>query len=290
LAPTLAAYVGEAVTIRYDPHDLGEVRVFHENRFRCRAISFEHAGEPVTLKDVQAARALRRRELRGQINERIRPATEYLAPADSVPTPAAISRPEDAKIFAALRRSRTLLYTPTIGLSPIALSRRLQSALDNAGDRMNMDRRGRVIIDIELIIVDEIERLSASALEALRDLFDRSEVGLILVGMPGMEKRMARYPQLYSRVGFAHHYRSLQGDELSFVLARHWRKLGLSLDTADFSDTQAVASIARITGGNFRLLHRLFVQIERVLKLNGLTFVTDEVVNAARSTLVIGAT
>jgi DNA transposition AAA+ family ATPase len=194
----------------------------------------------------------------------------------------------DAKIFAALGKSRTLFYTPTIGLSAIALRGRLKRALDDAGDRLNMNRRGRVIIDIELIIVDEIERLSASALEALRDLFDRGEVGLILVGMPGMEKRMARYPQLYSRVGFAHHYRPLQGDELSFVLARHWRKLGLSLDAVDFSDTQAVASIARITGGNFRLLHRLFVQIERILKINGLTFITDEVVNAARSTLVIG--
>jgi hypothetical protein len=49
-------------------------------------------------------------------------------------------------------------------------------------------------------------------------------------------------------------------------------------------------SIARITGGNFRLLHRLFVQIERILKINDLTFITDEVVNAARSTLVIGTT
>lgn len=112
----------------------------------------------------------------------------------------------------------------------------------------------------------------------------------MLVGMPGMEKRMARYPQLYSRVGFAHHYRPLQGDELSFVLTRHWRKLRLNLDIADFSDTQAIASIARITGGNIRLLHRLFVRIERVLKINGLTVITDEVVNAARSVLVIGAT
>ena len=93
LAPTLAAYVGEAVTIRYDSRDLGEVRVFHENRFLCRAISLEHAGEPVTLKDIQAARALRRRELRGQINERIHPATEYGAPANPVAPPAAIPRP-----------------------------------------------------------------------------------------------------------------------------------------------------------------------------------------------------
>jgi hypothetical protein len=60
----------------------------------------------------------------------------------------------------------------------------------------------------------------------------------------------------------------MPGDELSFVLTRHWRKLGLNLDEADFADTQAIASIARITGGNSRLLHRLFVQIERIMKIN----------------------
>jgi DNA transposition AAA+ family ATPase len=141
---------------------------------------------------------------------------------------------------------------------------------------------------VEMLIFDEAERLSVTALEFIRDLFDRTGVGIILIGMPGMEKRLSRYPQLYSRVGFAHHYRNLQGDELSFVLTRHWRKLGLTLDEADFTDTQAIASIARITGGNFRLLHRLFVQIERILKINGLSVVTDDVVEAARSTLVIG--
>ncbi len=67
--------------------------MFHQNRFLCRAISLEHAGEPVTLKDIQTARVLRRRELRGQINERIRPVAEYLAPVDPVVTPAVIPRP-----------------------------------------------------------------------------------------------------------------------------------------------------------------------------------------------------
>ena len=45
------------------------------------------------------------------------------------------------------------------------------------------------------------------------------------------------------------------------MLTRHWRRLGLALDDADFTDAQAIASIARITGGNFRLL----VQIGRIL-------------------------
>ena len=104
-------------------------------------------------------------------------------------------------------------------------------------------------LHLEMPIVDEAERLSVTALEFIRYIFDRRGVGVILIGMPGMEKRLSRYPQLYSRVGFAHHYRSLQGDELSFVQTRHCRKLGLTPDDAAFTDTQAIASIARITGG-----------------------------------------
>ena len=127
-----------------------------------------------------------------------------------------------------------------------------------------------------------------------RYLLDHAERLAALLGLPELRlytnKRFTTNIELYSRVGFAHHYRPLQGDELTFVLTRHWRQLGLALDEADFTDTQAMASIARITGGNFRLLHRLFVQIGRILKINGLLMITDDVVEAARSTLVIGAT
>jgi DNA transposition AAA+ family ATPase len=106
--------------------------------------------------------------------------------------------------------------------------------------------------------------------------------------MPGLEKRLARYPQLYSRIGFAHHYKPLSTDELRFVLAHHWQRIGLALCLADFTDAEAIAAIARTTNGNFRLLARLFAQIQRVLEINRLHTITDEVVDAARETLVIG--
>jgi len=78
LDPTLAAYVGEAVTIRYDPRDLGEIRVFHRGRFLCRAISAEYAGQALTLKDIQSARTAQRRALRAQLQERRGAVREYL--------------------------------------------------------------------------------------------------------------------------------------------------------------------------------------------------------------------
>lgn len=70
LDPTLAAYVGEAVVIRYDPRDLAEIRVFHNDRFLARALCAELAGRTLALKDLTAARNARRRELRRGIRER----------------------------------------------------------------------------------------------------------------------------------------------------------------------------------------------------------------------------
>jgi putative transposase len=70
LDPTLSAYVGEEVMIRYDPIDLAELRVFFENRFVCRAICPELSGQTVSLKEIVAARQARRRQLRGELVER----------------------------------------------------------------------------------------------------------------------------------------------------------------------------------------------------------------------------
>jgi putative transposase len=97
VAPTLAGFVGEAVTVRYDPRDLSEVRLFHRTGFLCRAVSEEHAGEVVTLKDIQAARRAHRRSLRAAINERVAKVADFLPrpdqPSSQAPPPRPVSSP-----------------------------------------------------------------------------------------------------------------------------------------------------------------------------------------------------
>jgi DNA transposition AAA+ family ATPase len=202
----------------------------------------------------------------------------------------------DPTIYSALNRSRTVFYTPAVRSTHKTLVEELQLltarvdiCIDQHLHNGVSTRRRPANEHIELIVIDEADRLSAPALEHLRDRFDRQHLGLLLIGMPGIEKRLAAYPQLYSRIGFAHQYRPLNDDELTFVLTRHWRRLGLSLSLDDFTDAQAIAAVGRVTRDNFRLIQRLFTQVERVMKINGLQVITLEVIEAARSTLVIGA-
>lgn len=189
----------------------------------------------------------------------------------------------------------TLFYTPTLHNTPRVIDKDLRDLsqrlailrADDPFDKRTYNPPHGSGDYTELLIVDEADRLKMPSLEQLRDHYDRSRLGLILIGMPGIEKRLARYPQLYSRVGFVHHYRPLAAEEQAFVLAKHWPHLGLH-DLDDFTTAEAVAAVTRVTGGNFRLTARLAAQIERILEINHLRTVTKEVVDAARESLVIG--
>jgi DNA transposition AAA+ family ATPase len=150
-------------------------------------------------------------------------------------------------------------------------------------------RKYREALDpTRLIIVDEADRLKMAGLEQLRDIFDGGDLGVVLIGMPGIEKRLARYPQLYSRVGFVHAFRPLSAKEVRTLLQDNWTPPGVSLPVDSIVDEEAMAAIIRISGGNFRLLHRLLTQVARLLEINALTSVTREAVEAARESLVIG--
>src|SRR5215813_8388775 len=101
IAPMLAAYVGEDVTIRYDPRDMAEIRVYHQERFLCRAVCQELAGETVSLKAIIRARRRRTRDLRQQLAVRQSLIDQVVASsgpavAHTPPTPGAEETPPAA--------------------------------------------------------------------------------------------------------------------------------------------------------------------------------------------------
>jgi DNA transposition AAA+ family ATPase len=71
----------------------------------------------------------------------------------------------DARAQAALARSRTMLFTPSVTVSPRELTQQLSTLTARVGDCVDqhMERRGRPIPPrperVQLVIVDEAERL-----------------------------------------------------------------------------------------------------------------------------------
>jgi DNA transposition AAA+ family ATPase len=198
---------------------------------------------------------------------------------------------------ARILQARTCLWTPTVTATAKEVDLALPRACQQISYAVDYHRHGHVDPYVhtesaasgltELLIIDETDRLKTTGLEQVRDYYDRHNIGVVLIGMPGIERCLARYPQLYSRIGFAHEYRPLTTEELTAVLTRRWHADGLASDD-DFTQTVAIATIARITGGNFRLVDRLLAQIQRIRQINHLTTVTPEVVEAAREALLIG--
>jgi putative transposase len=83
----LAAFVKEEVLIRYDPADMGEIHVFYQDRFLCRAICAELSGEKVSLKDIERARSERRKQVQAGLSIRAALVNQFLE-VHNAPPPA----------------------------------------------------------------------------------------------------------------------------------------------------------------------------------------------------------
>lgn len=137
-------------------------------------------------------------------------------------------------------------------------------------------------------VIDEADRLKVVALEQVRDLLRPQPGGRGADRHARTGEGLARYPQFHSRVGFVHEYRRLSPEAVRSLLHEGWRPPEATLPDAGWEAEAVLAAICRITGGNFRLPHRLPAQMARLATINELTTVTRPLVETARESLVIG--
>lgn len=195
----------------------------------------------------------------------------------------------------ALIQSDVFFYTTPVLAAPKKTRKELREGIYKFAIHLRQLRRqmGKAHTPLpycRLIIIDEADRLKLNTLEELRDIFDHLQIGMVLIGMPGIEKRMACYPQFYSRIGFAHHFRSLDQEQAQPVIEQLWNNTQAKWQPNNPDQLQAISAIYSITQGNFRLLQRVFQQIHRILKINQLHTINLEVVQTAKDCLVIGNT
>lgn len=130
-----------------------------------------------------------------------------------------------------------------------------------------------------LIIIDEAEHLPYKSLELLRRIYDKAQVGILLVGMPRLimnlkgEKR--QYAQLYSRVGIATRLNFL-GDEdkkaiISSILPNY---------------KSVFSTLSDYCAGNTRVLTKLLVRAVRIAEINNMD-VNEDVLQASISQIIM---
>ena len=74
VSTVLAGFVGETITVRFDPRDLAEIKIYFDEKFLCTGICQDIAETVISLKDIQKAR----KEIKGQLFNEIRQAKRLL--------------------------------------------------------------------------------------------------------------------------------------------------------------------------------------------------------------------
>ena len=113
------------------------------------------------------------------------------------------------------------------------------------------------------IVIDEAEfalHQGAAALEKVRDLSDRAETTVVLIGMESIQQTIARYKQIASRIAQVVDFKpSTLAD-----VEQACRQL------AEVSMTPALmAEVHRLSGGRMREVLNVIAAVERIAAING---------------------
>jgi hypothetical protein len=188
----------------------------------------------------------------------------------------------------------TLYYKPGITVSP----RRLKSELSLLKNRF-YDAKLRAISwrketdwaaalqtqQVNLIIVDEAHRLKYQALEELRDLHERWNLAVVLIGDPGMERSLPRMFHFADRVRYVEKFEALSLPDVSKYIEKQVEIMAIPRPAEE-----VYPLIAAYSRGNPRILGHLFALIQRLLRINNdiVHEMTREVVDTAREMMLIG--
>lgn len=115
------------------------------------------------------------------------------------------------------------------------------------------------------IIVDEIDYLATNkqSIESLRDLHDRTQVPIVMVGMGMADKKLIRYKHLFDRVSEILRFNNFDFEDVKNIIAE--------LSEIKFSD-EAVELIFK-RANRFRQIVKIIAKAEQIAEANNLEMI-----------------
>lgn len=185
---------------------------------------------------------------------------------------------------------RSVIYTPDVSCTVSRLETAL-AILRNRFDKLVEDslcwhnpdlwHKTQQRRFLELLFIDKAQRLSTKCLETACDFAEKHKLGLVLLSMPGFDRRMRNVEQLSNRVGFYHVFSTPRTDELKAILESRWKSQQVTIDES------AVELLEKITSSNIRKLDNINAEMSRVCELNSVTIINAELVELASKTLLL---
>ena len=165
----------------------------------------------------------------------------------------------------AIDNTDVILVEADLGYTPKVLFSEIHKKLgfDGCGTIHNMflDIIDKLKSSGRLIIIDEAEHLPYKSLELLRRIYDKAQVGILLVGMPkllmNLKGEKKQYAQLYSRVGIATRLNPLIDEDKKAIISSVIQNYKSIYPT-----------ISNYCDGNTRVLTKLLVRAIRIAELN----------------------
>lgn len=118
---------------------------------------------------------------------------------------------------------------------------------------------------IDLVILDEADRLNHQALEMVRSIYDRTGVPILLIGMTDIVRNLRSHKKFYSRVGIAYHFEPLSFEQLVECSPKLHP---LFNGTNGELDRPILDFVFHSTRGEFRRIERLVSQANRLRVAN----------------------
>lgn len=183
----------------------------------------------------------------------------------------------------AIDNTDVILVEADLGYTPKVLFSEIHKKLgfDGCGTihGMFLDIINKLKSSGRLIIIDEAEHLPYKSLELLRRIYDKAQVGILLVGMPRLimnlkgEKR--QYAQLFSRVGISIRLNSLVEED---------KKAIISSILPNYKSIYT--TLSEYCSGNTRVLTKLLVRAIRIAEINNME-VNEDVLQASISQIIV---
>ena len=118
------------------------------------------------------------------------------------------------------------------------------------------DRTLRVLkgCGVEMLIIDEADRFKPKTFAEVRDIFDKLEIAVILVGTDRLDAVIKRDEQVYNRFRACHRFGKFSGEDFKRTV-EIWEKQVLKLPVAsNLSSKAMLKTLGEATGGYIGLL------------------------------------